>query len=322
MRAPSVLLPLLLVLAGCPDKKSSAPSSAAAQEAPSAHHKIPPLDDPRLEEDLPPDIAPSEPVAPPKLTLVAPGAEPRQKLAYAFGGKTRTVDATIRRSVKEGKEAAEVVSFHYVFTATPEPVHGGGTDTTIAFKVQKLEVSLPPDAPAEAVQGVRTLASGFQGTAAQVDVTAGGRISDPKYATDAESDAVDMMTRVLEALIVPLPEEPVGLGARWEEALARHDDEGLDLKGTVTMTLVARNAETATIEVEASNGGKVALNIPGAPKGAQIERSVTSKSKTVIRFDGVAAKSDGATKMVMTQKLPGEPDEQAVIEMGLGATSK
>jgi Family of unknown function (DUF6263) len=321
MRARTILLPLLLFLGACPDKKSSAPSSAPAQQAPSAHHDIPPLDDPGLGEDLPPDIAPREPPAPPKLTLVTPGAEPRKKLAYAFGGKTRTVDATLRRSLKEGTEPAEVVSFHYVFTATPE-VQDGGADATIKLKVQKLDLTLPPDAPADAVQGAHALASGFQGAAAQVDVTAGGRIGDPQYATDAESDAVDMMTRVLEELVVPLPDEPVGIGAKWQEALTKHDAQGLDVNGTTTMTLVARDADTATIEVEASNTGKVALNVPGAPKGTQLERSVKSKSRTVIRLDGVAAKSDGTTKIAMTQKVPGEPDEAGVVEMALSSTSK
>jgi hypothetical protein len=322
MRVRSILLPLLLALAGCPDKKSSAPPSAPAKEAPSAHHDPSVFDDPKLDEDLPPDIAPSAPPAPPKLTLVTLGAEPRKKLAYALGGKTRTVDATMRRSLKEGTDPAEVVSFHYLFTAASERPQDGGGDATVSLKVQKLDVLLPSDAPAEAVEGARALGTAFQGVVAQVDVTSGGRIGDPKYATDAESDAVDMMTRVIEALFVPLPEEPVGIGAKWQEVLARHDEEGMDLNGTVTMTLVARDADTATIEVEATNAGKVALKLPGVPKGAQIERGVKSKAKTVIRFDGVAATSEETTKMTMKQKVPGEPDDEGLIEMGLSATSR
>jgi hypothetical protein len=147
-------------------------------------------------------------------------------------------------------------------------------------------------------------------------------MSDPQFEVDEPNDATDTMIRVLEVLVVPLPAEPVGVGARWAKATARHGDDGTDVTGSVTMTLLARDAQTATIKLETTNSGKLPLPGADAPKGAYLLRTATNSAQTVIRFDGVAAKSEGDGKLLATQKVPGRPDVTLSVSIAKSLTSK
>lgn len=255
------------------------------------------------------------------MKLVDPGSDPKSRLAYAFASTTRMVDATVKRSQSAGAAVPNATAtFHFVFTATPKPNGSGGA--TIDAKVAKLEIALPAGAPSDAKAGMRSLEKSFVGVVAHVDTTASGSISDPKYEVQESSDAVEMMTSALEMLVLPLPAAPVGIGAKWVLTPARRDDDGTDVGGSVTMTLVARDPHTATIKVEATNSGKLPIPDPNAPKGSYLERTVSSHSQVVIRFDGIAARGDGDMKMDVTQKVPGQPDEAFSLAVTKSLTSK
>lgn len=255
------------------------------------------------------------------MKLVDPGSDPRSRLAYAFASTARTVDATVKRSQSAGAAVpGAAANFHFVFTATPKPNGSGGA--TIDVKVNKLEIGLPAGAPSDAKAEVRSTEKSFVGVVAHVDTTASGSISDPRYEVEESSDAVEMMTSALEMLVLPLPVEPVGMGAKWVITPARRDDGGTDAGGSVTMTLVARDAQTATIKVEAANSGRLPIPDPSAPKGSYLERTVSSHSQVVIRFDGVAARGEGDMRMDVTQKVPGQPDQAFSLAVTKSLTSK
>jgi hypothetical protein len=256
--------------------------------------------------------------------VLNPGADPKNLLVYSFVSKTRVVDAVIKRSQAAGASGlpGADASFHFTFAATPRLKGGSAGDATIDLKVTKLQTGVPNDAAPDVKAAMQSLEKAFVGVVAHVDTTAHGEISDPQYEVDSTSDAVDMMTRAVEMLVVPLPLEPVGVGAKWAKTMVLKDENGTDLSGTITMTLLARDSQTATIKVEATNSGRMPIPDPNAPKGAFIRRNTSNTYTTVVRFDGVAARSDGASKLDITPTVPGQPDESVTLIITKSLSSK
>jgi hypothetical protein len=303
MRASTALVPALVLVLGCKGKPKPAPT-ASPKPAPTAAT----------------DASATESVSG-GIKLVDAGSDPKSRIAYAFANTTRMVDATVKRSQSAGAAVpGAAATFHFAFTATPKPNGSGGA--TIDVKVTKLEISLPAGAPTDDKAAMRSLEKSFVGVVAHVDTTASGSISDPQYEIQESSDAVEMMSSALEMLVIPLPVEPVGVGAKWVLTPARRDDDGTDVHGSATMTLVARDTQTATIKVEATNSGRLPIPDPRAPKGSFLERTGSSHSQVVIRFDGVAARGEGDMRMDVTQKVPGQPDQALSLAVVKSLTSK
>jgi len=84
--------------------------------------------------------------------------------------------------------------------------------------------------------------------ASDLAITLDARGRTPELATHA-SAAEDVVQRML-ATVVPLPEQPVGLGARWRVVTALRQ-QGAVLKQTATYTLAARDSRwTIAVDVQ------------------------------------------------------------------------
>lgn len=254
------------------------------------------------------------------------GADPKAPLIYAFAPKARTVNATLKVSQSSAGQSAEQ-SFKVSFTATPKPKFGLAGDATVDLKIAKLELQLPPGAPPQAAAQKDQLEKALVGVAGHFDVTSHGDLSDPAFEADKAGPGAAEMTQIvqqaLELLVVPLPNEPVGIGAKWSKNESKKlADEGTSVSGTVSMTLMARDAQTATIKVEANNSGTIAVKDPRAPKGLSVLRVSASTYTVVIRLDGVAQKVDGESKNDVTQKVPGQPDQAMTVKISQNIESK
>ncbi len=255
------------------------------------------------------------------------GADPKSPLVYAFAPKTRTVNATLKVSQSApGGQSAEQ-SFKVSFTATPKAKFGLGGDATVDLKITKLELQLPPGAPPQAATQKDQLEKALIGVVGHFDVTSHGDISDPTFEADKAGPGAAEMTQIvqqaLELLVVPFPNEPVGIGAKWSKNESKKlADEGTSVSGTVSMTLMARDAQTATIKVEANNNGTIAVKDPRAPKGLSVQRASTSAYTVIVRLDGVAQKVDGESKNDVTQKVPGQPDQAMTVKIAQNIDSK
>ena len=261
-------------------------------------------------------------------TLVSAGADPQSPLVYAFSTKTRTVNAKITISASgAGPGVPDQPPLHFTFTATPKPKSMMGGDTTFDVKVTKFEVTLPANAPPQAAAQKDQLEKALVGLAGHFDSTTHGDLSNIDFDTDkapqGTGEIAGVLQQAFEFLVVPLPNEPVGIGAKWTKKESKNlADQGAKVTTTVTLTLKARDEKTATIQVEATNAGTMAINDPRAPKGSSMTRSTTASFTVVIRFDGVSQKVDGESRNDITQKVPGQADGSMTVKVTQNLESK
>jgi hypothetical protein len=252
--------------------------------------------------------------------LVAPGAEPRAPLVYTFSNKTRTVNATITvGATGAGAPAMDQPPIHVVFTATPRP--NGTSGSTIDIKVTKFDVALPNPSTKEIEQKKALLERAIVGMSGHFDATTHGDIENIELDRDTSAEGISdvwgLIQQALEFLVIPLPNEPVGIGAKWTKSESKNVTEShATISTTVTLALQSRDEETATIRVDATTGGTMQISDPRAPAGSSMDRKTTAAFTVVIRHDGISKKVDGDSKNAITQKVPGQNDQTMMVTIG------
>jgi hypothetical protein len=259
--------------------------------------------------------------------LLDAGADPKTPLVYAFSTKPRTVTATIKMSATNAPSGSpEQPPFKFTFTATPKPIFGLAGGSTIDIKVTKLEIVMPPNAPPQQAAGKDQLEKALVGVSGHFDASSHGDIDNLDFETagtaQGVSEIVSIMQQALELLVVPVPNEPVGIGARWTKTEnKRLADQGAVMSTTVTITLQSRDKASATLKVDATNTGTMAVNDPRAPKGTSVQRTTTASYTVIVRLDGVAQKVDGEAKNDVVQKVPGQQDQAMSVKLTQNLTS-
>jgi hypothetical protein len=250
--------------------------------------------------------------------LVEAGADPKTPLVYAFGTKARTVSATIKIAQTGGPQGGgDEQTIKLTFTATPKPKFGLAGAATIDVKITKVELALPANAPPQAAKAVETAQKALIGVSGHFDATTHGDIDNLDFESEnVPQNAAQILQLVQEALqflVVPLPNEPVGIGGKWTKNESKKlADQGATASSSITITLQARDAQTATLKVDATLSGSQSVQAQGAPKGLSVQRSSTGSYTVMIRFDGVSQKVDGELKTEVIQKVPGQPDQTAL----------
>ncbi len=198
--------------------------------------------------------------------LLDAGADPKTPLVYAFSTKPRTVTATIKMTATNAPSGSpNQPPFKFTFTATPKPIFGLAGSSTIDIKVTKLEIVMPPNAPPQQAAGKEQLEKALVGVSGHFDASAHGDIDNLDFETSGTaqgvSEIVSIMQQALELLVVPVPNEPVGIGARWTKTESKRlADQGAVMSTTVTITLQSRDKANATLKVDATNTGTMAVN--------------------------------------------------------------
>lgn len=217
-----------------------------------------------------------------KIVLVDAGAEPRRVLRYAYGKRVETarVDMKIGRSQSELSQAgplAMLPTIRSLVTYTPVSVDADGT-LTQRRKITHVEVlkdvTVPPNALDELSKGAAKL-EGVETTSA---LTARGMAK----STTPEDDG----SWALRDMSAPLPEEAVGVGAKWELRSATRDAGGLTY---VTEAYVARemsaNQVVVDIEIQAHSPPRSIPPPRNAPAGVEIHLdSAEQRGKGTMTF--------------------------------------
>jgi hypothetical protein len=228
---------------------------------------------------------PSEPAAgvgATRVVLVEPGAEPRRVLRYRVTPGDRIGLRMTNRLAVEMK------------LGEPDPDLGEPPDTSIPEFVMECDVSIEDVAPegridflwevnsigVSAVEGdAPTLFSELEGTRIRCSCSPTGigtvrSIESEDVAEVEDNPILKSLTSGLgngiHEVTVPLPEEPVGIGARWEVTRTVTQMK-LRLIQTTIYELTGSTDDTARIHVAvAQTATEQKIELPGVPSGAEV----------------------------------------------------
>jgi hypothetical protein len=230
-----------------------------------------------------PALAGDDPAAPSQVTLLDPGAAPLETLRYQLSaGMAQTLQMDVTTSLSTTVAGApagatNLPTLRAVLSTTVTEVDEAGV-ATIEFRIDSYE-ALPTEGTDPML--VQTLTAGLQplvgisGTS-QVDArgaTLSASIDVPDTVDPALRQMFDSLERSMGQLSSPLPEEPVGVGARWQVVMAVPDPStGLVIDQTGTFTLEALDGSEVTVGVELTQSAEPGpLDVPGLPAGSTAE---------------------------------------------------
>lgn len=195
----------------------------------------------------------------PIVRLLDAGAQPRADLSYAFAkGATNKMimhmDMTMGMTVQGQKLPS---------TAIPRMSMGMDAKTIDRsaageFKIDSHLVSVrvvPNGGQQEQMaKALRPQLEAMKGLSMGYWVSPKGHVRDVKIGAPpgmppAAQQLLNGMSQSFESMVTPLPNERVGVGARWQ-VLSRTSTGGADLLQSAIYTLKARNGSSATLEVK------------------------------------------------------------------------
>jgi hypothetical protein len=274
---------LLCAIAACNGGARTDPPVAG-----SAHHDAAVAPGPRVKV-LTPDVRslPEPAIALPmteSFRLLDAGAAPRAPLRYAWDPKANrelTVDAslTTRRLAADGTWSAPlaVPTVREGFGVIATPAAGGAA--TLAFRGVTAAVVGNPDADARAradeyLSAFRDHIEHRRGTIA---VDARGRLGAIAFADappppkDQPDRAIDDVTERWLAASVPLPDEPIGKGARWRVVTVLRAGAAV-VKQTAEYTLVEARPDRWIVDADVRRiGEEQRVDAAGLPPGSIVE---------------------------------------------------
>ena len=281
-RAVAAWFALSALLAGCKDDASPAHAGARAAAPPAAGSAAPALPSAPLPSPLAPRPAPAP--APTRvitldeprlelprresLQLLDPGRGARSTLRYALAAGTMSVLVETRLSSRHLERDAFTRP-----TALPA-IRDGFAITVAAGDSHQLSLRGLPGEAAETPETRAYLAAWralLQDRSITVAIDERGAFSAITFTDDprgARSDkARDELVQRLLALIVPLPDEPVGVGASWRAVTILRQGPAY-AKQTATYTLRARSARRWKLHAKLQRvGEEQRITDPSLPAG-------------------------------------------------------
>jgi hypothetical protein len=246
-----------------------------------------------------------------KAKVLEPGAEPRARLSYAFAmGKTRTVTNTITLAVAADQPGGgQQPPIKYVFTVTPKTHNAANNSTHFELKVSSLELLIPAGAnvPPEIAAQKKAMESSIVGLTGSFDANSQGDIDAIKFADEKipqqAAELLQVVAASFDIMLVPLPSDPVGIGAKWQSVLTKLGKGS----STATVSLISKNETGATVKIESTvSTPPTAVNDPRIPAGTTVEVKGSGSYTVDLKFDGVAARATGNQTVDRIIKVPAQ----------------
>jgi|GEM_PF-1048018 len=257
-----------------------------------------------------------EPVAPPTVTLLDAGVEPRAPLRLKLeAGAAEETTIAMRMGVEMTLDGQKVPGrampkARLGLSARVDAVTEAGATWSATITEASLEES-----PGTSVAMLGQLREGL---AAVKGLTASGRISDRGVTTlagfagaEPEGPMKTLLEGFRESLVqlaVPLPEEPVGVGARWQVEQVVPQG-GMRIRQTTIFDVVSLDGEQVVARVtltQAAEPGEASAE--GLPPGAKLEGfKGTGTGETTLslgRILPVSSTAKVATAVEMTVPAP------------------
>jgi hypothetical protein len=263
--------------------------------------------------------------APAIVTLISAGAAPRSALRYTVSaGDKQHMDMTMNMSMSmdmggmsmpamtlpDMKMGADLVvtdvspagdlTFTIAYTGVTV---GAGADPAIAAQLQTMSDNI------KSFKGSATLNNRGVTRTANFDL---GKMADSQVGQMMKS-----MSDQLKNMSTPLPEEEVGVGARWESRQAL-DANGMKMFQKTQFELVAFDGKTATLKTKIEQTAPPqAISNPAMPPDAdvQLQQMTSAGSGTMtLRLNGLVPTSDISVEstVVMQVALGGNTQQMGI----------
>lgn len=200
-------------------------------------------------------------------TLLEPGEGVRTRLRYTLDAAPRELVARATVTTRENLDGA------WRDEVTQAPVRDGfGVSARAgAVELRGLEARVDTGSPAGVAAAERYVTRWralLEKRRADVEVDLRGRLARVALLDDPAGVQVDAREELIQrwlALAVPVPDEAVGVGARWRVVTALRAG-GIVLKQTATYRLAAKDGDAWTIELDAERIGEPQdIAVPGKP---------------------------------------------------------
>ncbi|HEY4116738.1 MAG TPA: hypothetical protein VGM56_02730 [Byssovorax sp.] len=193
----------------------------------------------------------------PIVKLLDAGEEPRSKLAYALE-KGSAQDLDIAQETTAGMQVgvekmpptkAPRMSMRLKLDVRDKNEAG---EAEVLAKLVKVSLETQGPADEAAAKQMKPLIDAMTGISWSYWMSSHGRVRDMKMEDarykDAGTELLGLLTQSFESMAVLLPEEPVGLGAKWQ-VVTRVQSMGADILQLETFTLKKREATRASLDV-------------------------------------------------------------------------
>lgn len=313
-----------LVIAGCGGRKAERDAGPAVVRTLPAPDATPDTPKPPLTIDPPAISLPNEM----SFTLLEPGTGARASLRYQLASAAErelasaTKVTTRTNFAGEWKDAVTLPAMRDGFgvSTSSDVVHLRGLEATV------------DDGDAGAVTQARRYMARARGLLekrrADAFVDARGRLQRVALLgvpAQTRSDVVDEITQRWLSVAVPLPEEPVAVGARWRVVTALRASD-IIVKQTVTYRLAAADATTWTIEITAERIGERQMVPTGVPdsEGELLGLKRTLEGRVVVgRNDPLPLRGKLSSETVIHVRLKSKDqvvealsEDKGAIELG------
>ena len=217
----------------------------------------------------------------PRLRLIDAGRAPLKALRYrARPGQMAHLSMSIKMgmALKVGGQALPPTTMPEIrcgFDLKVVDVSPAG-DIRYDFEYGAFEVASDPGTPPAALESMRTLFAGLKGLRGHGVTTSRGfmregTIQVPADAQPQLKEIIDSMQQSLRQLAAPLPEEPVGAGARWETTYLLVQ-KGIRIDQVANNEVKALDGDRMDLVVSITQSAPVQrMDAPGLPPNARMD---------------------------------------------------
>lgn len=286
---------------------------AVAQDAAAGKSSQPATEKPADQADT--TVKPAADSGTTQVKLLQAGAEPRKVLRLAPKvGDTQTMALTMKmgmemKMAEMEMPAMKIPPMHMDMNVKIKEVSDAG-DITYELSMGDAKMDDDPDASPEIAKAMEAAMAGLKDMSGTVKLSNRGIALDLDWKTPNGANAqvqqtIDQMKDSMSHLTAPLPEDAVGVGAKWEST-GTVKSQGMSLKQTATYELLSLEGDRVTI--------KTAITQSAA------NQKISNPSMPGLKVDvsKMTSKGSGKTTLDLSRILPQEGTMDLKTEMAMG----
>jgi hypothetical protein len=187
-----------------------------------------------------------------QLKLLEPGAEPRKALRYhPKAGDKQSMVMTMKTAtaIKAGEMPEQPLKLPTMKLVMDLTIKDVGTNGDITYDIVTSDATITeePDVVAQLAEAMKNAMAGIKGiggtgTISSRGIGKGTEIKAPQGADPQVTQYVEQLKENISRVVLPLPEEPIGTGAKWEVKMPLKS-QGVSLNQSATLQLVSLEGE-------------------------------------------------------------------------------